>query len=73
MAALIALAVIAVLAAGAFAGIVGMVSIAIHREEKNHTLRAEATGTVMRVGRWLNGVHIHAPRGKAADREKTLV
>ena len=72
MAALIALAVIAVLA-GAFAGIVGMVSIAIHGEEKNHTLRAEATGTVMRVGRWLNGVYIHALRGKAADREKTLV
>jgi hypothetical protein len=62
MAALIALTGIGVLAAGAFAGIIGIVSTAIHGEEKNHTLKSEAAGTMLRVGRWLNGVYVRAPR-----------
>ena len=73
MAALIALAAAGVLALGAFAGIIGMVSVAIHGEEKSRTLTGETTGNVIRVGRWLNGVYIRAPRRTAADRETTLV
>jgi hypothetical protein len=74
MAALIALAAIGMFAAGAFAGIIGVVSIAIRREERNFTLTSEATDTVTRAGRWLNGVYVRLPRRTAAtDRETTLV
>jgi hypothetical protein len=74
MAALIALAAIGLFAAGAFAGIIGVVSIAIRREERNFTLTSEATDTVTRAGRWLNGVYVRLPRRTAAtDRETTLV
>jgi hypothetical protein len=74
MAALIALAVIGLCAAGVFAGIVAVVSMAVRREEKNLTLTSEATSTVMRAGRWLNGVYVRAPRcPDAAEKEKALV
>lgn len=73
MATLIALAAIGVFAAGAFAGIIGMAIVAIHAEEKNHTLISEATGNVIRMGRRLNGVYVRAPHHTAPDRETTLV
>jgi hypothetical protein len=73
MAASIALAV-GLCAAGALAGIVGVVSVAIRREDKNLTLTGAATGKVVRLGRWLNGVYVRAPRPTAAaDRRTTLV
>ena len=68
---LIALACIGVCAAGVFVCIIAVVSVAIRREEKNLTLTSEASGTVIRVGRWLNGVYVHAPRHTAAaDQER---
>ncbi len=74
MAALIALTVIGLCAAAVFAGIIAVVSMAVRREENNLTLTSEATSTVMRVGRWLNGVYVRAPRcTAAADQEKALV
>ena len=73
MAALIALATIGVLAAGVFAGIVAVVSVAIRREEHNLTLTSGPTDTVTRAGRWLNGVGVRAPhRSAPAGRETTL-
>jgi hypothetical protein len=73
MVALIVLAV-GLCAAGVLAGIVGMVSLAIRREEKHLTLTGAATGTVVRLGRRLNGVYVRAPRRTAAaDRQATLV
>ncbi len=73
MAALIAVAAIG-LFAGVVAGIIGVVSMAIRREEKNHTLTSEATDNLTRAGRWLNGVYVRAPRRTAAaDRETTPV
>ncbi len=65
---MIALAAIALFAAGAVAGIIGLVSLAIRREEKNHTLTSEATGPVTLAGRWVNGVYVRALRGAALDR-----
>jgi len=62
MAALIALAAIGLCAAGMLAGIVGVVSVAIRREEKNLTLTGVATGKVVRLGRRLNGVYVRVPR-----------
>ena len=62
MAALIPLAAIGLCAAGMLAGIVGVVSVAIRREEKNLTLTGVATGKVVRLGRRLNGVYVRVPR-----------
>lgn len=62
MAALIALAAIGLFAAGIFAGVIGVVSVAIRREERNLTLTSGPTGTVTRAGRWLNGVYVRTPR-----------
>jgi protein-S-isoprenylcysteine O-methyltransferase Ste14 len=74
MAALIALAAVSLFAAGVIAGIIGVVSVAIRREERNLTLTSEATDHVTRAGRWLNGLYVRAPRrAAAADRETTLV
>jgi hypothetical protein len=74
MAALIALAAICLFAAGALAGIIGVVAVAIGREERNLTLTRQAPDNVTRTGRWLTGLHVRAPRRTAADdREKTPI
>ena len=74
MAALIALAAVCLFAAGALAGIIGVVAVAIGREERNLTLTSQAPDNVTRAGRWLTGLHVRAPRRTAADdREKTPV
>ena len=51
MAALITLAAIGLFAAGATVGIIGLVCVAIRREEKNLTLTSEATDHVTRAER----------------------
>jgi len=66
MAVLIALTAFGLFAAGATAGITGVVSLAIHREDKNLTLTSEATDNVTRAGRRLNGVGVRIPRRNAA-------
>lgn len=74
MIALIALAAIGIFAAGVIAGIIGVVSVAIRREETNLTLTSGATDHVTRAGRWLNGVHVRGPRRSAApDRDTAPV
>jgi hypothetical protein len=69
---LIPFAATGLFAAGATAGIIGVVTVAIRREEKNLTLTSAAPDHVTRAGRLLNGVGIRAPRRAAADRETTL-
>jgi hypothetical protein len=66
MAGLIMLAAVGVFAAAGFAGIIGVASVAIRREEKDLTLTREATGTVVLAGRALNGVYVR-------DRETIFV
>jgi hypothetical protein len=74
MTALIALAAICLFAAGAVAGITGMVAIAIRREDRNPTLTSQAPDTVTRAGRRLTGLHVRIPaRTATGDRDKTLV
>jgi hypothetical protein len=74
MTALIALAALGLFAAGVTAGIIGVVSVAIRREEKRLTLISEPPDPVTRAGRWLNGVYVRAPRETATtDRETSLV
>ena len=62
MASLIVPGAICLFVAGMVTGITGMVTVAIRREEKNLTLTSAATGPVTRAGRWVNGVHVRAPR-----------
>jgi hypothetical protein len=66
MATLIAFAAIGLFTAGVGAGIIGVVSVAIRREERNFTLASEAPDNVTRAGRWLNGVGVRTPRRTAA-------
>ena len=65
MAALIALAATGIVAAGVAAGFVGVVSVAIGREEKDLALASEDPATGCGTGWWLNGVF--ASRTPAAD------
>jgi hypothetical protein len=74
MAALIALVASGLFASGAIAGIVGVVSVAIRREERKFTLTSQAPDNVTSAGRLLNGVYVRAPhRTAAADRQTTPV
>jgi hypothetical protein len=61
MAASIALTAFVLFAAGVVAGIIGVVCVAIRREEANLSLTSQATDHVTRAGRWLNGVGVRAP------------
>jgi hypothetical protein len=73
MTALIAVAAIGLCAVGVFTGIIGAASVAIRREEKSLTMTSEATGKVLRVGRWVNGVYVRVPRRTAAvDRDRAF-
>jgi len=67
MATLIALGAIGLFTAGVIAGIIGVVSLAIRREERNHSLTSAATDNLTRAGRWLNGVHVRSPQSTAAS------
>jgi hypothetical protein len=74
MAALIALTALGLFTAGVVAGIIGVVCVAIRREETNLTLTGEVTDRVAQAGRRLTGVGVRAPhRSAAAGREATLV
>ena len=66
MAALIALVASGLFASGVIAGIVGVVSVAIRREERKFTLTSRAPDNVTRAGRLLNGVYVRAPHRTAA-------
>jgi hypothetical protein len=72
MNALILFAAAGLFAAGATAGIIGVVIAAIRREEKYLTLTSAATDHVTRAGRWLNGVGVRAPHN-AADYAETAI
>ena len=71
MAALIALVASGLFASGVIAGIVGVVSVAIRREERKFTLTSRAPDNVTRAGRLLNGVYVRAPRRTAAAGRQT--
>jgi hypothetical protein len=74
MAALIALVAICLFATGVVTGIIGVVAVAIRREERNFTLTIRTADNVTRAGRWLNGLNVRASRRKpTGDREKAPV
>jgi len=53
-----ALAAISLFAAAVSVGLIGVVSVAIRKEDKSHTLTSQATGNLPRVGRRLTGLHV---------------
>jgi hypothetical protein len=73
MAVLIAVTAIGVFAAGVVAGIIGVVCVAIRREETNLTLTSQATDHVTRAGRRLTGVGVRAPHHSAAAGGETTL
>jgi hypothetical protein len=46
---------------GVVAGVIGVISVAVHRTERNHTLTLPAADPVTQTGRWLNGVYVRTP------------
>ena len=46
---------------GAIAGVIGLISLAVHREEQNHTLTDPAPNHISCAARRLNGVHVLTP------------
>lgn len=74
MAALIALVAVCLFVVGVVTGIIGLVAVAIRREDRNLTLTSEAPDNVTRAGRWLNGLYVRSPAARPpGEREKTPV
>jgi hypothetical protein len=71
MIALIAFLAATLFAAGVITGITGVVSVAIHREDR-HTLKPKATGKIVRTARWLTGLQVGPPCPGGAHGETTL-
>jgi Flp pilus assembly protein protease CpaA len=63
----VAITVTAVFASGVFGGVVGLVTVAIRREERNHTLIRPAPDRATCAARGLNGVYVRAPGGGEAS------
>ncbi len=61
MATLTALAAVALLIVVVIAAAIGLMGVAIRREEKNLTLTREAPDQLTRAARWLNGAYARAP------------
>jgi hypothetical protein len=58
MTVLITLTAISLFVVAGLAGLTGVVSVAIRKEDKNLTLATTAPGTLTRVARWLTGLHV---------------
>jgi Flp pilus assembly protein protease CpaA len=61
-----AITVSAIFASGVIGGVVGLVTVAIHREERHHTLIRPAPDRATSAARGLNGVYVHAPAAAEA-------
>lgn len=71
MAALIALTAICLFTTGVLTGIIGVVAVAIRREDRNPTLASHAPDPTTRAGRRLTGLHVRGPsRTTTSDLEK---
>lgn len=69
MAALIALA-LGAFTLGAAAGITGVVSVAVRREDNSLTLTSDAPDPITQAGRRLTGAYARAPRRTAAAHQR---
>jgi hypothetical protein len=51
----------AILITGVVAGAIGLVSVAVHREERNHTLKGPAPDHITHAARRLTGLYVRVP------------
>jgi hypothetical protein len=58
---LLAVTVFTALAGGIAALIIGLVTVAVHTEERRHTLTGPVPGPMTRAARRLNGVYVRTP------------
>ncbi|MGE5292887.1 MAG: hypothetical protein ACM3ML_38015 [Micromonosporaceae bacterium] len=73
MALVVALVAVAIFAFGMVAGIIGVVAVAVRREEQAHSMTGKASDPVTRAGRWLTGLSVRGLAPAAVDEDKTLV
>lgn len=50
----------AIFITGVVAGVIGLVTMAVHHEERNHTLSGPAPNRITRAARPLNGLYVRA-------------
>jgi hypothetical protein len=58
----------AAFAGGAAVVVIGLVTLAIRKEERNHTLTGPIPGGVMKAVRRLNGVYVRTPDARYSSR-----
>jgi len=46
---------------GVVSGITGVITMAVHRTERNHALTLPAADPITQTGRWFHGVYVRAP------------
>ena len=46
---------------GVAAGVIGVITMAVHRTERNHALTLPAADPITQTGRWFHGVYVRAP------------
>ena len=46
---------------GVAAGVLGVITVAVHRTERNHALTLPAADAVTQTGRWFHGVYVCTP------------
>jgi len=64
----VAIMVSAVFVSGVVSGVIGLVTVAIHREERRHALLRPAPDRATCAARGLNGFHVRAPAAAEASR-----
>ncbi len=55
------IAISAIFITGVVAGVIGLVAVAVHREERNHTLTGPAPDHITRAAQTLTGLYVRAP------------
>ena len=46
---------------GVAAGVIGVITMAVYRTERNHALTLPAADPITQTGRWFHGVYVRAP------------
>jgi hypothetical protein len=58
---------------GIVAGAIGLVSVAVHCEERNHTLKGPAPDHIARAARRLTGLYVRTPDATARGIDELIV
>ena len=66
----VAITISAIFVSGVISGVVGLVTAAIHHEERDHTLTRAAPSHTACAARGLNGVYVRTPRVRQASHRR---